>query len=128
MHDATGQDAETRRELEAAQFRLLVESAADRAIVTLDENGLIASWNEGAAQLYGYRAEEVIGRPFALLHADRGSADVASPANLLEAIERGDHHEERMSRRKDGTSFWADVRITPVRGNEAEVVGFTHLT
>src|SRR5688572_15445758 len=128
MQDAPGQDEETRRELEAAQFRQLVESAADRAIVTLDENGLIASWNEGAEQLHGYRAEEVIGRHFALLHDDSDGDSVASRAVLMQAIERGDHQEERTSRRKDGTSFLAGVRITPVRANGAEVVGFTHLT
>src|SRR5688572_68076 len=128
MQDAPGQDQETRRELEAAQFRLLVESVADRAVVTLDENGVIASWNEGAAQLHGYRAEDVIGRHFSLFHADGDSDGVAAPGMLLEALEHGAHREERMSRRKDGTSFWAEVRITPVRGEGSEVVGFTHLT
>src|SRR5688572_26161756 len=113
MQDAPGQDQETRRELEAAQFRLLVESVADRAVVTLDENGVIASWNEGAAQLHGYRAEDVIGRHFSLLHAVGDSDGVPAPGMLMEALEHGAHREERMSRRKDGTSFWADVRITP---------------
>ena len=56
------------RTLTDADFRLMVDSVTDYAIIVLDPGGIVISWNEGARQLEGYDAPEVLGRHFSLFY------------------------------------------------------------
>ena len=110
------------------RFRLLVQSVKDYAIFMLDPNGNIATWNDGAQRLKGYRAEEIIGKHFSTFYIPE---DIASkkPARELEIATRtGKYEEEGWRVRKDGTWFWANVVITAVRGKRGELLGFAKVT
>src|SRR5690349_18770827 len=82
-------------------FSAIIESSDD-AIVTKDLNGIITTWNKGAERLFGYTADEVIGKPVAILiPADREDEE----PNILARLRKGERidHYETIRRRKDGT-------------------------
>ena len=109
-------------------FRLLVQSVKDYAIFMLDAGGHIATWNEGAQRIKGYKPEEIIGKHFSTFYPE---ADVRAgkPARELEiATAEGSVEDEGWRVRKDGTTFWANVVITAVRDSHGQLRGFTKVT
>jgi PAS domain S-box-containing protein len=110
------------------RFRLLVENVQDYAIILLEPDGHIASWNEGAQRIKGYRAEEVIGKHFSIFYP-REAVESNWPAIELErAAELGRFEDEGWRVRKDGTLFWANVVITPLRNAQGTLRGFSKIT
>ena len=104
--------------------RKKIESVRDYAIVMLDPEGRINSWNEGAARLMGYDAAEVIGQPAAMLFA-REERDSGTPRAILDVARRTGSYRGRHRRtRKDGRSFWAEVTITPVHDASGALLGY----
>ena len=117
------------------RFRLLVEGVEDYAIFMLDPDGRVASWNEAAARMKGYEAEEIIGENFSVFYADgrRRSGDLdtvgSRPAEQLRvAAAEGRYEEEGLMVRKDGSRFWADVTITALRDEAGNLRGFSNVT
>ena len=116
--------AESRiRESEARHRTLaaIVESSAD-AILTMDLNGVITSWNWGAQRLFGYTAEETIGKPVTLLiPTDRHDEEPA----ILDRIRRGERveHYDTIRQRKDGTHIDISLTISPLRDPEGKIIG-----
>jgi hypothetical protein len=110
------------------QFRLLVESVLDYAILMLDPEGHVTSWNPGAQRLKGYREEEIIGRHHRLFYLPEDQA-AGKPERLLsEAAAQGRVEDESWRVRKDGTRFWADVVVTAVHDESGALVGFAKIT
>jgi len=110
------------------QFRLLVQSVRDYAIFRLDANGRVASWNAGAEAIKGYRPDEIIGSHFSAFYM---AEDVAAgkPARALEIAARtGAYSDEGWRVRRDGSSFWASVVITALRGADGAVTGYAKVT
>ena len=110
------------------RFRVLVQGVRDYAIFMLDPEGRVASWNAGAERLKGYAPAEIIGRHFSAFYP---AADVAAgkPLRVLEVASReGTYEEEGWRVRKDGSSFWANVVITALRGRDGALLGFTKVT
>jgi PAS domain S-box-containing protein len=110
------------------RFRMLVESVRDYAIFSLDASGHIVSWNAGAEHIKGYTAGEIIGRHFATFYTAPDVAAGQPQANLRDAAERGRCRTEGWRIRKDGSPFWADVTITPVRDERGALLGFAKVT
>jgi PAS domain S-box-containing protein len=110
------------------RFRLLVEAVSDYAIYMLDPGGAVTTWNAGAHKLKGYLAEEIIGQNFSVFfHAD--DVEAGKPRLELEtALRVGRFEEEGFRVRKDGTTFWANVVVTPVRGAGGKLLGFAKVT
>jgi len=113
-------------EREAAErtraYLAAIVDSSDDAIVSKDLNGVIASWNRGAEAIFGYTAEEVIGRPIALLFpSDR----LYEEDSILERLRRGERvdHFETVRRRKDGRSIDVSVTISPVRDASGRIIG-----
>jgi len=108
-------------------FRLLVQQVKDYAIVILDKDGTVCSWNEGARRLNGYEASEVIGKHFSIFYP-RPDIEAEKPAfELRMAIEMGRYEEEGWRVRKDGSRFWANLIITPLV-MDGRHVGFAKVT
>ena len=116
-------DITTRKEAEASRRFLasIVESSED-AIVSKDLNGIINSWNRGAEQLFGYTAEEVIGKPITILIPE-GRFD-EEPA-ILARIRSGRavEHYETVRKRKDGTLMDISLSISPIRDESGTIIG-----
>ncbi|GAA4401181.1 hypothetical protein GCM10023187_15070 [Nibrella viscosa] len=110
------------------RYRLMVEVVKDYAIFMLDPQGHIASWNEGAGRLKGYRADEILGKHFSVFYTPEDLA-ISKPKWELEiAISTGKYEEEGWRVRKNGSLFWANVLITAVFNSENKLVGFTKVT
>jgi PAS domain S-box-containing protein len=113
---------------EAQRLQLLVQSVIDYAIYLLSIDGRVLTWNSGAERLKGYRAEEIIGRPFSLFYAPE-DRDLGIPQKGLEIAARtGRFETEGWRVRKDGTRFWALVVIDAVHNEAGEVLGFAKVT
>jgi PAS domain S-box-containing protein len=116
-------DVSELRRGEEKGFRLasIVDSSHD-AIVTKDLNGIITSWNDSAEQLFGYTAEEVIGKPITILiPADRSDEEPEIIARIVRG-ERVDHF-ETIRRRKDGSLVEISLTISPLRNAQGKVIG-----
>ncbi|HEY0701540.1 MAG TPA: PAS domain S-box protein [Candidatus Acidoferrales bacterium] len=110
------------------RFRVLVEGIKDYAIIALDPQGTISSWNTGAERIKGYTAGEIIGKHMSSFYRPE---DVASntPGELLRrAADEGVAEQEGWRVRKDGTQFWADVVITALRDDAGQLLGFAKIS
>jgi PAS domain S-box-containing protein len=103
------------------QLAAIVESSGD-AIVAAGLDGLIRSWNKGAERLFGYAADEVVGRPISVLLLP-GGQEVES--TLIGRLTRGEIVApfEAVRRRKDGSHLDVSVTISPVRDSGGDLVG-----
>jgi PAS domain S-box-containing protein len=110
------------------RFGLLVESVRDHAIVGLDQSGRVVSWNAGAEHIEGYTAQEILGRSLACFYTPEDAAAGKPAENLREAAERGRCEVQGWRVRKDGSRFWADVVISPVRNGTGALLGFAKVT
>ena len=120
--------AEEALRLSEERFRLIVQTVRDYAIFMLDPNGVIATWNAGAAGINGYEAHEIIGKHFSIFYPPE-DRDWDKPAwELREATRDGRFEDEGWRVRKDGSRFWSNVVITALRDAEGHLVGFAKVT
>ena len=110
------------------QFRALVESIVDYAIFMLDADGRVISWNTGAERLKGYREDEILGQHFSRFYPLEAIEQGIPQQQLLIASTKGRFEDEGWRLRKDGSFFWANVVITPVRDASGELLGFAKVT
>lgn len=120
--------AEAARRASEEQMRLLLESLQDYAILSLDPAGRITSWNEGARRLTGYTAEETIGRSLHLLYLPEDVAAGKPDRELQTALATGRSEDESWRLRKDGSRFWANEIITPLRAADGALLGFAKIS
>jgi PAS domain S-box-containing protein len=119
----TLQDVTERRQAEDAMARLaaIVESSSD-AIVGKAPDGTILTWNGGAERLYGYRAEEVIGRSERLLvPADRAGEELALRARVLRGESVRDYETVRVDR--NGRRVEVSLTMSPIRDAQGQIIG-----
>jgi PAS domain S-box-containing protein len=121
------ENRETRLATEAREYRL-IDAAQDYAIYELDREGRILTWNKGAERLKGWKAEEVIGKPYTILHTPESRATNAPGRELKIAAETGRFEEQAPRMRKDGSIFAAHVSLFPLRDDRGEVTGFVKVT
>jgi len=113
--------------LSEERFRLLVNEVKDYAIFMLDPEGYVRSWNEGAREISGYRAEEILGQHFSCFYTQE-DAQRGLPARELESAGRqGRSEQEGWRVRKDGSRFWASVVTTTLHDRESRPFGFTQV-
>jgi PAS domain S-box-containing protein len=114
--------------LTSDHYRLLVDSVIDYAIIILDPDGNVASWNAGAEAIKGYRADEIVGRHFSVFYSAE-AIKRGFPAEELRNAAANDRFEDEGWRvRKDGSQFWANVVITALRDHSGTLVGFGKVT
>ncbi len=109
-------------------FHLLAESAEDCALCTLDPGGKIATWNSGAERLNGYRAEEIIGRYYALLYSVEDVRKGRCEHALVQAEQEGRFEVTGVRVRKGGGSFWAKEVMIALRDARGALLGFAQVT
>ena len=95
-------------------FRLLVESATDFAIFTIDPAGRVTSWNPGAERLLGYAQDEIIGKSADVIFTLEDQADGIPGLERREATAHGKAVDERWTLRRDGSRFWASGLLMPL--------------
>jgi PAS domain S-box-containing protein len=110
------------------RFRLLVENVQDYAIFMLDSHGRVASWNTGAERIKGWRADEIVGRPFETFYPPELVEQGWPQEELRRARAEGRFEDEGWRVRKDGSRFWANVVITPLLDAEGRLHGYAKVT
>jgi PAS domain S-box-containing protein len=108
--------------LVASQRLAAIVASSDDAIVSKDLNGIVTSWNAGAERMFGYTAEEIVGRPIATIIPPELQADEDL---ILATIGRGEriHHFETVRLAKSGKRIHVSLTISPVRDESGRVVG-----
>lgn len=108
-------------ELAAQRLAAIVESSND-AIVSKNLDGIITSWNQAAERMFGYTADEIIGRSvLTLIPDERHDEEVG----IIARIRRGERieHFETIRRRKDGSRFDISITVSPIRDGKGRIVG-----
>src|SRR5436190_12936726 len=106
----------------------MIREIQDYAIILIDIDGTILSWNSGAEKIKGYKEEEIIGQNFRMFYMPQ-DRQARLPEQLIEQATkegRATHIGRRV--KKDGTIFWGSVLITALHDDNGEVIGFTKLT
>jgi len=112
----------------AEELALLVSAVGDYAIVILSPEGEIRSWNPGAERTFGYRAEETVGKSFAMFYPPE-DVEAGKPRHELEVAAAGGRVEDEGWRiRKGGERFWVNTVITAIRDRDGALRGFAKIT
>lgn len=110
------------------RFRILVAQVVDYAIIALDAQGVIQTWNAGAETMKGYTAAEAIGQHFSVFYLPEDRR-AGLPLRLLdEARSLGRVQNSGWRVRKDGSRFWGDVTLTALHDQSGLLVGFAKVT
>ena len=110
------------------RFSSMLENVRDYAIIFLDLDGRIASWNKGAERIKGYRAEEIVGQHFSRFYPPADIANGKPERELQVVTAEGRFEDEDWRVRKDGSRFWANVVISALRDAGGKVNGFVKIT
>jgi PAS domain S-box-containing protein len=127
-------DLSERREREESlrrseeRFRLLIQGVKDYAIFMVDRDGRVASWNAGAERMTGYSVHEIMGRPLSVFYPRDAVEKKWPEQELAMAREHGRFEDQGARVRKNGTTFWADVVVTPLYDAQGALIGYAEVT
>jgi two-component system NarL family sensor kinase len=114
------------RERDLAQHSRLrlaaIVDSSDDAILSKSLEGILLSWNKGAERLYGYKAEEIIGKSiYSIVPVERHD----ELRHILQTLSKGERveHLETLRMRRDGTIFDVDISVSPLRDDTGRVIG-----
>ncbi|MCV3739513.1 PAS domain S-box protein [Rhizobium sp. TRM96647] len=107
---------------EAAAFLAAIVESSDDAIISKSLQGIITTWNLSAERLFGYTADEAVGRPITILIPEDRLDEEPAILARINAGERVDHF-ETIRRRKDGTLIDISLTISPIRDSEGKIIG-----
>jgi two-component system CheB/CheR fusion protein len=107
-----------------ARLRLMVESVAEYAILSMDPQGCIDHWNPGAARIFGYEDAEIVGQSFGRLFTSEDRAAGVDREELRQAREHGTASDERWHVRKDGSRFFMSGVTAPLRSEGGLLTGY----
>jgi PAS domain S-box-containing protein len=108
-------------------YRSLVENAREYAIFLVDTEGRVASWNRGAERILGFRDEEIVGQSAAILFTPEDRQGGVPERELNDAAATGRAEDRRWYVRRDGTRFWTNGVLEPVRGENGRVLAFVKI-
>ena len=109
-------------------YEKMITEIQDYAIILLDVDGTILTWNKGAQSIKGYKEGEILGQNFRIFYLPRDREEKL-PEKLIElAIREGRARHIGRRVRKDGSTFWGSILITALHDDDGEVIGFTKLT
>jgi PAS domain S-box-containing protein len=122
------EDITERKLAEEAQARLVaVIASSDDSIISMTLDGEVLSWNRGAEYMYGYTADEMIGKTTQeLIPSDRLDEEPA----ILDRIRRGERieHFETLRKRKDGSVFNVSIAVSPIEDSRGRIIGASKIT
>jgi PAS domain S-box-containing protein len=105
-------------------LRRMIWGVKDYAILMLDPDGLVVTWNEGAERIKGYHADEIIGLHFSTFYPTEVAAQGKPNLELEMAARDGRFEEDGWRVRKDGSRFWASVLITALYDENNSLTGY----
>ena len=127
-------DSSARRRAEEAfrdceeKYRMLLDGVQDYAILMLDRQGQVVSWNAGAERIKGYTAEQIIGQNSSCFFSPEDIKRGRPEEVLRITAANGRHEEHAMRVRKDGSQFLASVTFTALRDSAGHLRGFSEIS
>lgn len=114
--------------MDAAELlQAIVDSPTRHGIIVTDMAGIVLLWNRGAARLFQYKDEEIVGQSASMLFPADTPARDALDKEMARARRQGCAGDFRWHRRKDGSLFWADGMLYPVRGRDGTQIGYVKI-
>src|SRR5260370_18166953 len=105
---------------EIAQYLAAIVDSSDDAIVSIDLQGTITSWNKSCARLFGYTLSETVGKPISMLIPREREGEERAILDRINRGERTDHY-ETVRQRKDGILIEISLTVSPVRNAKGEI-------
>jgi PAS domain S-box-containing protein len=109
-------------------MQLLVDSLVDNAVILLDPQGRVLTWNSAAERIHGWKADEIINEPISHFHTPEQNEHGRSKLALEIAARDGSFEEDDWRIRKDGSRYWAVTVITALRDAAGKLRGFGKIT
>ncbi len=109
-------------------YHKMMEEIQDYAIILLNKEGTIISWNLGAEKIKGYKEGEIIGKNFRIFYLQNDQDNKLPEKLIKEAVDSGRATHEGWRVRKDGTRFWGSITITALHDDERQIIGFVKVT
>ncbi|HEX4233399.1 MAG TPA: PAS domain S-box protein [Caldimonas sp.] len=109
------------------RLRLIVDGVKDHAMLLLDAQGVIVSWNPAAQNILGYAPEEAVGRDVAILYPAQERSSGRPQAEMAAAAHAGALHSHAWKVRSDGTLVWTDASVNVVRDRDGRMNGFVYI-
>jgi len=114
-------------QLDAERWLAAIVESSDDAIIGKSLDGLITSWNAGAQRIFGYSAQEAVGRPITILIPEELWHEETEILKRLRGGERVDHYETTRLR-KDGSSIFVSLTISPIRDSSGTITGISKIS
>jgi len=114
--------------LKAEMMQLLIDNVRDYAILLLDPEGHVLTWNSAAERLKGWTADEIVGQHFSRFYPPEEIEKGKVRQELEIAARDGRFEDEGWRLRKDGSRFWANVVLTALRDKDGTLRGFGKVT
>ncbi len=108
-------------------LKLMVASAKDFAIISMDLTGSVISWNPGAERIFGYMAADVIGKPAAIIFTPEDRAALIPEQEFTTARQYGSASDERWHIRENGERFYASGIMAAMYDENETITGFTKI-
>ncbi|GAA0219235.1 PAS domain S-box protein [Cryptosporangium japonicum] len=112
------------QELALRSVEDMLNSITDYEVIRLDADGLVQSWNPGAERLRQYSAQEVLGKPVSMFYSEDEAKRGVPERERAAAVTNGRFEAEGWRLRRDGSRFWANDVLSPIRGSEGDIIGF----
>ncbi|GAA3718440.1 hypothetical protein GCM10022268_28440 [Sphingomonas cynarae] len=109
------------------RYRAIFESAVDFAIIGLGTDGLITDWNSGAERIFGWTAEDIRGQPADRFFTPEDQAADRPGVEMHCSLTEGRATDERWHLKKDGTRFWANGEMMPLRAEDGSHIGYVKI-
>ena len=106
----------------------MIAEIQDYAIILLDIDGTIITWNKGAEMIKGYKEEEILGQNFRLFYMPQDRQAGLPEQLIAQAIKEGRASHIGRRVKKGGQIFWGSILITALHDDDGKVIGFTKLT
>lgn len=109
-------------------FYSLLQDVNDYSVFILGVDGRVISWSKSAERIKGYRSEDVIGKHISAFYLEEDMLSGKAESALQQALEDGRFEEDGIRVRKDGSTFWANVVITPIYDEHGSLSGYIKVT
>jgi PAS domain S-box-containing protein len=116
-----------RRESER-HYHVLLNSLKDHAVLTLNPHGYVTNWHNAAERMLGFSGKEALGMHFSRFYAAEDISSKKPIREINQVLREGRFEGEGWRVRKDGSRFWAEVVIAPLRDDAGQLLGFAVIT
>ena len=121
-------DLEIRLAQTEERFQIMIWATEDYAIIMLDPDGYVLTWNEGAKKIHGFEAIDIVGKHVSEFYIEGDRIRQKPQRELNEARRDSRVDDEGYLRRKNGTVFWASSVLTALKDESGKLIGYSRIT